>query len=535
MTRIRSANFNNLVTPLVKIGLLRDMSLVPLISNPPAGVAAFESFAYKTFSTDSGYSPTSGISPFGKGIYSKFSNGTRYHDTTGKTAFSPNNILCPVLAFGDNFANKNALMYNIHSESNRGAALDRLIAKFNAGNRNASTVTKLLQLVQDTNGLRPASLMMFPIAPAYNSSTLVGFISIIQNWDTVIGKAVPSHTKGIDFVLSDGVKTFTFTIQSDGTVGLIGSGGDLHDSSFDSYRKTYFPFQNKGYSDYSIAYYPNASYFPYFLKVGPIIGCVAVMVLILLFAGLFASYSQYKDRQLQSKQDALDNKRLFVRFISHEIRTPLNTVCLGLRLLKDEANATAGTAVGTATSKDEVVDLEEGLGGAGVNESSSLLPKEQIVTVATSTLVRPNPVVVLDKKKLLGWVDIIADIEESSNNAVEVLNELMSYDKIEMKTLKIEMELVPMWAFVNATIKPFYIQAKEKCIQLTLQVDPVSFSAASEEGSLTRFGIIGDSVRLAQIFRNLVSNALKFSGPNTEVKVTVSWMPHNLLAEGRLR
>eukprot|EP01035_Chromulina_nebulosa_P028391 gene28391-37478_t len=472
---IKSANFNNLVTPLVKIGLLRDMSLVPLIPNPPAGVAAFESFAYKVFSTDPGYNPTSGISPFGKGIYSKYLNGTRYHDTTGKTAFSPNNILCPILAFGDNFANKNALMFNLHSESNRAATLDRLIAKFNAGNRNASTVTKLLQLVQDTNGLRPASLMMFPIAPAYDSSTLVGFISIIQNWDTVIGKAVPSHTTGIDFVLSDGVKFFTFTTLSDGTVGLIGSGGDLHDRNFDSYRKSYFPFKNKGYSDYSIVFYPNASYFPAFLKVGPIIGCVAVMVLILLLACLFGSYDQYKDRQLQSKQDALDNKRLFVRFISHEIRTPLNTVCLGLRLLKDEATATAGTVgKGRATNSEaNVFDLEEGL-GAGENESSSLLP------APTLALVKPNPVV-LEKKKLLGWVDIIKDIEESSHNAVEVLNELMSYDKIEMKTLKIEMELVPMWAFVNATIKPFYVQAKEKCIKLTLQVDPSSLSGASEE------------------------------------------------------
>ena len=517
----------------MKIGLLRDMSLVPLISNPPSGVAAFESFANKIFTTDPGYSPTSGISPFGKGIYSKYPDGTRYHDTTGKTSFSKNNILCPVFAFGDNFANKNALMYNIHSESNRGATLDRLIDKFNAGNRNASTVTKLLQLVQDTNGLRPASLMMFPITPARNSSILVGFISIIKNWDTVIGKAVPSNTRGIDFVLSDGVKTFTFTILSDGTVGLVGSGGDLHDSNFNSYRRTYFPFVNRGYSEYSIVYYPNASYFPSYLKVGPIIGCVAVMVLILLLACLFGSYNHYKDRQLQDKQDALDNKRLFVRFISHEIRTPLNTVCLGLRLLKDDAKATADS-VGAANS-EVIIDLEEGL-GAPVNETSALVPIQN--TTRTSMLASRNPMV--DKKllvgKLSGWVDIIKDIEESSGNAVEVLNELMSYDKIEMKTLKIEMELVPMWNFVNGTLKPFYVQAKEKCIQLTLQVDWASISTASEEEKLTllkRFNFIGDSVRLAQIFRNIVSNALKFSGPNTEVKVIVSWKPNNLLVEGR--
>eukprot|EP01036_Dinobryon_divergens_P027234 gene27234-35965_t len=509
------------------------MSLVPLIPNPPTGVAAFESFASKVFTTDPGYSPTSGISPFGKGIYSKYANGTRYHDTTGKTSFSKNNIICPIFAFGDNFANKNALMFNLHSESNRAATIDRLIAAFKAGNRNASTVTKLLQLVQDTNGLRPASLMMFPITPARDSSALVGFISIIQNWDTVIGKAIPSKARGIDFVLSDGVKTFTFTILSDGTVGLIGSGGDLHDSSFNSYRRTYFPFVNRGYSDYTIVFYPNASYFPYYLKVAPIIGCLAVMVLILLLACLFGSYNHYKDRQLQDKEDALDNKRLFVRFISHEIRTPLNTVCLGLRLLKDDAKATADS-IG-AVNSDAIIDLEEGL-GAPVNESSALIPIQNITRASMVTLRNPT----VDKRllvgKLSGWVDIIKDIEESSGNAVEVLNELMSYDKIEMKTLKIEMELVGMWNFVNGTLKPFYVQAKEKCIQLTLKVDWDSITTASEEEKLLllqRFNFIGDSVRLAQIFRNIVSNALKFSGPNTEVTVIVSWMPNNLLAEGK--
>ncbi len=528
---MKGSDFKNLVTPLVKIGLLRDMSLVPLIKKPPAGVAAFEAFAYKVFTSDPGYNPTSGISPFGKGIYSRYPNGTRYHDTTGKTSFSPNNILCPIFAFGDNFANKNALMFNLHSESNRAATLDKLIAAFDAGDRNASTVTKLLQLVQDTSGLRPASLMMFPITPARNSTILVGFISIIQNWDTVIGKAVPSNARGVDFVLSDGVKSFTFTILSDGAVGLIGSGGDLHDRSFDSYRRTYFPFKNKGYSDYTIVYYPNASYFPSYLKVAPGIACLVIMVLILLLACLFGSYSHYKDRQLQDKQDALDSKRLFVRFISHEIRTPLNTVCLGLRLLKDDAKATAA-----AVDTGNVIDLEDGL-ATPVNECSALIPNQN--TTRKSMLSVSNPAV--DKRllvgKLSGWVDIIKDIEESSGNAVEVLNELMSYDKIEMKTLKIEVELVPMWNFVTSTLKPFYVQAKEKCIQLTLQVDPISIDAASEDDKvalLNRFSFIGDSVRLAQIFRNIVSNALKFSGPNTEVKVMVSWVPHNLLTEGKL-
>ena len=116
--------------PLKKIGLLRDMALNILLKNPPQNVASFEAFAYNLFTTDKGYNPTSGIWQSGtttnKGIYSRYPDGTKYHDTTGVTSFSPHNVLVPVLEFDDNFSNKNALMFNLHSEINRGEALDKV-------------------------------------------------------------------------------------------------------------------------------------------------------------------------------------------------------------------------------------------------------------------------------------------------------------------------------------------------------------------------------------------------------------------------
>ena len=81
-----------------------------------------------------------------------------------------------------------------------------------------------------------------------------------------------------------------------------------------------------------MVYYPNDDYFPATLVIGPIVGCGVIMVLILLVAALVGAYYFIINRQLQQKQEALDSKRAFVRFISHEIRTPLNTVCLGLKV-----------------------------------------------------------------------------------------------------------------------------------------------------------------------------------------------------------
>ena len=40
--------------PLINIGLLRDMTIVPVIY-PPAQQAEFEAYAYRIFSTDPGY------------------------------------------------------------------------------------------------------------------------------------------------------------------------------------------------------------------------------------------------------------------------------------------------------------------------------------------------------------------------------------------------------------------------------------------------------------------------------------------------
>jgi len=99
----------------------------------------------------------------------------------------------------------------------------------------------------------------------------------------------------------------------------------------------------------------------------------------------------------------LETKQIFVRSVSHEIRTPLNTVFLGLKLLYEEM---------TKESKGSE------------------------------------------------WLDIIVDLQKSTDSAVDILNDLLAYEKLESGILKLDKSDVSLRAFLNDTIHPFLLQVQ---------------------------------------------------------------------------
>jgi signal transduction histidine kinase len=132
--------------------------------------------------------------------------------------------------------------------------------------------------------------------------------------------------------------------------------------------------------------------------------------------------------------------------------------------------------------------------------------------------------------KINSWIDLVTDLQDSSNNAVNVLNELMSYDKIETNTYHIEKEFLPVWKFINDAIKPFHIQAREKGLQMFVSMPTVDDGRDSE--MLLALQLVGDSVKLGQVIRNVISNALKFSPSESVIHVSVNFRPNELLDEG---
>lgn len=135
-------------------------------------------------------------------------------------------------------------------------------------------------------------------------------------------------------------------------------------------------------------------------------------------------------------------------------------------------------------------------------------------------------------KLIVECLEIVDDLNESSAVAVTTLNDLINYDKIETKTFTIEEKDVKIWSLLEKTVNPMILQAKEKNIHLKCinQVsDPLQFSNEDLNFDLKNLRVIGDSIKLAQVIRNLVSNALKFTPRNGDVTIS-GVVPNSLIS-----
>jgi signal transduction histidine kinase len=136
-----------------------------------------------------------------------------------------------------------------------------------------------------------------------------------------------------------------------------------------------------------------------------------------------------------------------VRYVSHEIRTPLNITILGLKYLEDELK-----------SKNN----------------------EQLLT----------PVV----------QEVLDDVRCSCGIAVDILNDLLLYEKLDDGIFNLSLSDVPIEEFFRDAINVFQVQAKSLQIELIVVTHALN-------GVVVRL----DRMKFSQVLRNLVSNALKFT------------------------
>lgn len=155
--------------------------------------------------------------------------------------------------------------------------------------------------------------------------------------------------------------------------------------------------------------------------------------------------------KLQSLTEVLELKRMFVRDVGHEIRTPLTVVMSGLTLLEAEHG-------------------------------------------------QDNP-----KMK---W--LLDAIRFSCSVSIELLNDLLTYEKLESKILVLDKTDCDLVQIVQDVVDQFSVQAIASDISLCFHMTPV-----------LQIIVSADRKKVSQVTRNLVSNALKFTPSGGTVVINV--------------
>lgn len=164
-----------------------------------------------------------------------------------------------------------------------------------------------------------------------------------------------------------------------------------------------------------------------------------------------------------SAQEASEAKSMFLANMSHEIRTPLNGIVGFTELLKDS---------GLQEEQREFVDI----------------------------------------------------IEKSSENLLEIINNILDLSKIESNKLEIEhIAFNPIVEFESA-VEVYAVRASEKHINLGCFIDP----------SL-EFPLKGDPTKLKEVIINLLSNAVKFTNNAGSINVNIRRVNSSEIGKTRVK
>lgn len=288
--------------------------------------------------------------------------------------------------------------------------------------------------------------------------------------------------------------------------------GDHHDRNFeDTRREAVFLDSNslaEGSVHYKAVLYANDQFYDRYHSNNPTFTAIGASLMVLFISTLFVLYDFFVHREFDARAELLEAKRQFVRFISHEVRTPLNSVVMGLTLLQEEITKALGYNTSAEvpdepSEPDGEADPEAALDGSTGRSISSLGEGQGTIS----------------SKSALHWHRVTQEVHTNAQSSIDVLNDILNYDKVESGTLSLELTIIPIWKLIQLTVEEFKLSIDKKRIKLDMS-QPAVYCKDSAEA----LKVIGDSVRLIQVVRNLISNAVKFTPEHGSLNIRATWI-----------
>ena len=143
-------------------------------------------------------------------------------------------------------------------------------------------------------------------------------------------------------------------------------------------------------------------------------------------------------------------------------------------------------------------------------------PGLKLLTDSLQNSIHPNDI---ERK------EILVDVNVACRTTLDILNDLLCFDKMESGILVAHKHTVPALSFISDCVGMFSAQAREANVT-------VMFSNSGGESSLSRGSspllsndtVLIDRFKMDQVLRNLISNALKFTPRGGTVVVTAMFV-----------
>ena len=107
--------------------------------------------------------------------------------------------------------------------------------------------------------------------------------------------------------------------------------------------------------------------------------------------------------------------------------------------------------------------------------------------------------------------DTLCDVNMSFTAAVDILNDLLCYEKLESGILSLHREDVLITSFLSDCVLMFSAQARECGVTMTVITDVTEDNLSPYSSLQQHDSIFVDKFKMVQVIRNLISNALKFT------------------------